>query len=107
MQRPATSPCAAPRHSRWCSATPIPRAWPSTARLARFRAEAAKAISRAPPSTRPRHDAAMAELIQPVTGMTGVLADHAPYWERLESVAHELFASYGYRRVRLPVIERT
>ena len=49
----------------------------------------------------------MAELIQPVTGMNDVLADQAPYWERLESVAHELFASYGYRRVRLPVIERT
>ena len=49
----------------------------------------------------------MAELIQPVTGMNDVLADQAPAWERLESVAHELFASYGYRRVRLPVIERT
>jgi histidyl-tRNA synthetase len=49
----------------------------------------------------------MAELIQPVTGMNDVLADQAPYWERLESVAHELFASYGYRRMRLPVIERT
>jgi histidyl-tRNA synthetase len=49
----------------------------------------------------------MAELIQPVTGMNDVLADQAPWWERLESVAHELFASYGYRRIRLPVIERT
>jgi histidyl-tRNA synthetase len=49
----------------------------------------------------------MADLIQPVTGMNDVLADQAPWWERLESVAHELFASFGYRRVRLPVIERT
>jgi histidyl-tRNA synthetase len=49
----------------------------------------------------------MAELIQPVKGMNDVLADQAPWWNRLESVADELFASYGYRRVRLPVLERT
>jgi histidyl-tRNA synthetase len=39
--------------------------------------------------------------------MNDVLADQAPWWNRLESVADELFASYGYRRVRLPVLERT
>ena len=49
----------------------------------------------------------MAELIQPVKGMNDVLADQGPWWNRLESVAHELFASYGYQRVRLPVLERT
>jgi histidyl-tRNA synthetase len=49
----------------------------------------------------------MAELIQPVKGMNDVLADQSPWWDRVESVAHELFASYGYQRVRLPVLERT
>jgi histidyl-tRNA synthetase len=49
----------------------------------------------------------MAELIQPVKGMNDVLTDQAPWWDRLDAVAHELFASYGYRRVRLPVLERT
>ncbi len=49
----------------------------------------------------------MAELIQPVKGMNDVLAAQAPWWNRLESVAHDLFASYGYQRVRLPVLERT
>ena len=49
----------------------------------------------------------MAELIQPVKGMNDVLAAQAPWWNRLEAVAHELFASYGYERVRLPVLERT
>jgi histidyl-tRNA synthetase len=49
----------------------------------------------------------MAELIQPVKGMNDVLADQAPWWARLESVAHELFAGYGYQRIRLPVLERT
>ena len=49
----------------------------------------------------------MAELIQPVRGMNDVLPDQAPFWDRLESSAAELFASYGYQRVRLPVLERT
>ena len=49
----------------------------------------------------------MAELIQPVRGMNDVLPDQAPFWDRLESAAAELFASYGYQRVRLPVLERT
>jgi histidyl-tRNA synthetase len=49
----------------------------------------------------------MADLIQPVKGMNDVLADQAPWWARLEQVAHGLFASYGYQRIRLPVLERT
>jgi histidyl-tRNA synthetase len=49
----------------------------------------------------------MAELIQPVKGMNDVLPEQAPWWSRLEVVAHELFAGYGYQRVRLPVLERT
>ena len=49
----------------------------------------------------------MAELIQPVRGMNDVLPDQAPFWDRLEATAAELFASYGYQRVRLPVLERT
>ncbi len=48
----------------------------------------------------------MAELIQPVKGMNDVLADQAARWKRLESVAHALFARYGYERGRLPVLER-
>jgi histidyl-tRNA synthetase len=49
----------------------------------------------------------MVDLIQPVKGMNDVLAAEAPWWNRLESTAHDLFASYGYQRVRLPVLERT
>jgi histidyl-tRNA synthetase len=39
--------------------------------------------------------------------MNDVLADQSAWWDRLESVATELFAGYGYQRVRLPVLERT
>jgi histidyl-tRNA synthetase len=49
----------------------------------------------------------VADLIQPVRGMNDVLADQSPWWDRLEAVATELFASYGYQRVRLPILERT
>lgn len=49
----------------------------------------------------------MPELIQPVKGMNDVLADQGPWWDRLDAVAGALFASYGYQRVRLPVLERT
>jgi histidyl-tRNA synthetase len=49
----------------------------------------------------------MAELIQPVRGMNDVLPDEAPLWDRLESTAAALFGSYGYRRIRIPVLERT
>jgi histidyl-tRNA synthetase len=39
--------------------------------------------------------------------MNDILPDDAPYWDRLEQVAAGLFSDYGYRRIRLPVLERT
>jgi histidyl-tRNA synthetase len=39
--------------------------------------------------------------------MNDVLPDQAPLWERVESAGAELFAAYGYQRIRLPVLERT
>ena len=49
----------------------------------------------------------MTELIQPVKGFNDVLADQAPSWDKFARVAAQLFASYGYQRVHLPVLERT
>ena len=49
----------------------------------------------------------MAEVIQPVRGMNDVLPDKAPLWDRVEATAADLFAGYGYQRMRLPVLERT
>ncbi len=49
----------------------------------------------------------MSELIQPVKGFNDVLRRSAPWWDKLDRVAAELFASYGYQRVRLPMLERT
>ena len=49
----------------------------------------------------------MSETIQAIRGMNDVLpADSAP-WQLLERVAREAFAEYGYREIRLPILERT
>jgi histidyl-tRNA synthetase len=49
----------------------------------------------------------MAELIQPVRGMNDVLPEDAPLWALLTANAAEIFESYGYERIRIPVLERT
>ena len=49
----------------------------------------------------------MANLIQPVRGMNDILPDEERAWEVVESAAAELFGSYGYRRIRIPVLEKT
>lgn len=47
----------------------------------------------------------MASKLQAIRGMNDLLADQLPYWQRLEAVARELFADYGYREMRVPVVE--
>ena len=39
--------------------------------------------------------------------MNDILPVDAPYWQRVESAAAQLFADYGYRQIRIPVLERT
>src|SRR5215831_2193413 len=48
-----------------------------------------------------------AATIQAVRGMNDVLPDEAALWERVEDAARETFAQYGYRNVRLPIVEAT
>jgi len=49
----------------------------------------------------------MASTLQAVRGMNDVLPDEAPLWERFESTAREVFAQYGYRNIRVPIVEST
>jgi histidyl-tRNA synthetase len=49
----------------------------------------------------------MTETFQPVRGMNDVLPDDSAAWQLLERVARETFAEYGYREIRLPLLERT
>ena len=44
---------------------------------------------------------------QPIRGMNDVLPDDTAAWQRLERAARETFAEYGYREIRLPLLERT
>ena len=49
----------------------------------------------------------MSDNLQPVRGMNDVLPDDTAAWQLLERVARETFAEYGYREIRLPLLERT
>jgi histidyl-tRNA synthetase len=49
----------------------------------------------------------MSEVLQAVRGMNDVLPAETAAWQLLERVAREIFAQYGYREIRLPLLERT
>jgi histidyl-tRNA synthetase len=42
-----------------------------------------------------------------VRGMNDVLPDEAALWERFEDAVREVFGQYGYRNLRVPVVEAT
>jgi len=46
-------------------------------------------------------------VLQAVRGMNDVLPDEAPLWERFEDTARTVFAQYGYRNLRVPIVEST
>jgi histidyl-tRNA synthetase len=45
--------------------------------------------------------------LQAVRGMNDVLPDEALLWERVEDTARGVFARYGYRNLRVPLVEPT
>ena len=47
------------------------------------------------------------ELIAPITGMNDVLPEKAAAWQHVERIAREIFASYGYAELRVPLLEQT
>lgn len=49
----------------------------------------------------------MAAAIQPVRGMNDVLPEATPLWQWVEAKAREVFEAYGYRELRMPLVERT
>ncbi len=50
---------------------------------------------------------AKAGTLQAVRGMNDVLPDEAAVWEFLEDTARDVFRQYGYRNLRVPVVEPT
>lgn len=49
----------------------------------------------------------MAMNIQAVRGMNDILPEAAPRWAQFEAAAREVFAQYGYREIRMPIVEPT
>ncbi len=49
----------------------------------------------------------MASKVQGVRGMNDVLPDDARYWTFFESVVQRWLQAYGYREIRMPILERT
>jgi histidyl-tRNA synthetase len=47
------------------------------------------------------------ETIEPLRGMNDVLPDEARWWRAIEAAARSVFARYGYREIRVPLLERT
>ena len=49
----------------------------------------------------------MSAKIQAIRGMNDLLPDQSHIWQRLESTIRALFAQYGYREIRFPIVETT
>lgn len=46
-------------------------------------------------------------MIQPIRGMNDILPDALPRWQYLEAVTRAVLSSYGYREIRVPILEKT
>jgi histidyl-tRNA synthetase len=46
-------------------------------------------------------------VLQAVRGMNDVLPDEAVLWQRFEDAVREVFTLYGYRNLRVPIVEQT
>lgn len=49
----------------------------------------------------------MSQTIQAIRGMNDILPEEIPYWEFLENGVRAVITSYGYREIRLPIVEQT
>ena len=49
----------------------------------------------------------MVKKIQAIRGMHDVLPEQTPAWQQVEQVLREVLSAYGYREIRLPIVEKT
>lgn len=49
----------------------------------------------------------MAIKIQAIRGMHDILPEHSPLWQMIEKVIRQVMASYAYKEIRLPIVEKT
>ncbi len=48
----------------------------------------------------------MEKILQPIRGMSDILANDIPIWSRVEKVCKEIFKQYGYQEIRIPIVEK-
>ncbi|MFY9328157.1 MAG: histidine--tRNA ligase [Georgfuchsia sp.] len=49
----------------------------------------------------------MAQILQAIRGMNDILPDDAELWEEFEALVRDWLCSYGYRPIRMPLLEPT
>lgn len=49
----------------------------------------------------------MADIIRSVRGMNDILPESTPYWQMVEAALRQVLNNYGYREIRLPIVEKT
>ncbi|RMG58373.1 MAG: histidine--tRNA ligase [Gammaproteobacteria bacterium] len=49
----------------------------------------------------------MSKRIQSIRGMHDILPEQTPHWQFLEGLLRDLVAAYGYREIRMPIVEKT
>ncbi|MFO7594045.1 MAG: histidine--tRNA ligase [Pseudomonadota bacterium] len=49
----------------------------------------------------------MSKNIQAVRGMNDILPEETPTWRHLEEMVRQLLDAYGYREIRMPIVEKT
>ncbi|MDD5579812.1 MAG: histidine--tRNA ligase [Methylobacter sp.] len=49
----------------------------------------------------------MAQILQAIRGMHDVLPEQTPLWQYAEQIIKEVLEAYGYREIRLPIVEKT
>src|ERR1041384_6949365 len=49
----------------------------------------------------------MSQSIQSIRGMSDVLPDQAPLWQSFEDAVRAWLRGYGYREIRMPLVEKT
>ena len=49
----------------------------------------------------------MSKQVTGIRGMSDILPEETPLWQFVESTLRDVVTSYGYRELRVPVVERT
>ncbi|MEN6585935.1 MAG: ATP phosphoribosyltransferase regulatory subunit, partial [Sulfuricella sp.] len=49
----------------------------------------------------------MSTAIQAIRGMNDILPEHAALWEFFEDTVRDWLRSYGYKCIRMPIVEQT